>query len=123
MKIAYQMHAAMRMVHAFGARPAFSPVMARPRALLGSQAASSEPGPDPPGLDPHSSCPLPPLMADRAWLQPLEKPDRPQRTARRRRMLCQARSAGPSLDHPSAPAARRRTRGLSPLGRGLALAA
>src|SRR5271167_4418121 len=57
-------------------------------------------------------------MADRARLQALEEPDRPQRTARRRRTLRQTLRPGPSLDHPSARAARRRTRGLSPLGRG-----
>ena len=45
--------------------------------------------------------------------------NRSEGTARRRRTLRQNLSAGPSLDHPSARAAHRRTRGLSPLGRGL----
>src|SRR5208283_4653293 len=60
---------------------------------------------------------LSPPMADRARLQALEESDRPEGTARRRRTLRQTLRPGPSLNHPSARAAHRRTRGLSPLGR------
>jgi hypothetical protein len=77
-------------------------------------------------LDRRHSCPLSPPMADRARLHALEKPDRPQRTAGRRRTLRQALSAGPSLDHPSARAAHPPPDGLEDSPRwaqGLAIAA
>ncbi|MGZ9089934.1 MAG: hypothetical protein ACXW3Q_14755 [Rhodoplanes sp.] len=60
--------------------------------------------------------PLSSALAHRTRLQATEEPDRPERTARRRPTLRQTACPGPSSDDPSARAARRRARGLSPLG-------
>jgi len=62
------------------------------------------------------ACPLSFAMAHRTRLQAAEEPDRPARATRDRRTLRQTLCAGPPSDDPSARAAHRRTRGLSPLG-------